>query len=156
MRIYKRMIRPMIVPPALQGSNCKPDPLYWDDYWINEEYEEVLKDTWEKLVKRKDSWASLKIEEKYVEIELPEPEPVKITDENFVTFTYDVDKGDIDFACEYIKGFEKVLPPHVGFGLLPSINIHVLDKDDVYKFIDEFKRTVDEKYGDGNTNEDNQ
>lgn len=49
MKIYKRMIRPMIVPPCyLQGMSCNPYPLIYPlisyDYWVEEDREELLKD----------------------------------------------------------------------------------------------------------------
>lgn len=144
MKIYKRMIRPMVNPPALQ-----PYPLLSDDYWINGDYEETLTDRWKELVKKEDSWGTLKIEEKYVEVEFPEPTPIKIGDNNFVCFIVNTDKIDIATACECVKNYEKVLPKEVGIAILPSIEVNVLDKDTVDIFIDDYKRKVEEKYKQG-------
>lgn len=146
MKLYKRMIRPMVKPPALQGMSCQPYPLISDDYWIEEDYEEILTDTWKELVKKKDSWGALKIEEKYVEVELPNPEPIKVGDNNFVCFMVNTDKIDIDTACECVKKYEEVLPKEVGIAILPSMEIKVLDKDTIDAFIDDYKRRLEEKY----------
>ena len=146
MKLYKRMIRPMVDPPTLQGFNDKPYPLISDDYWIDEDCEKTLTDTWKKLVKKKDSWGTLKIEEKYVEVELPNPEPIKVEDNNFVCFMVDTDKIDIDIACEWVKKYMEILPNEVGVAVLPSIEPKVLDKDTVDAFIDDYKRRVKEKY----------
>lgn len=146
MKIYKRMIRPMVDPPTLQGFSDKPYPLFSDDYWIGGDYEEIVMDTWKELVKIEDSWAALKIEEKYVEVELPNPEPIKVGDNNFVCFMVDADKIDINIACEYVKKYTEVLPKEVAVAILPSIEPKVLDKDTVDAYIDDYKRRVEEKY----------
>lgn len=146
MKLYKKMIRPMVDPPLLQGFSDKPYPLFSDDYWISEDYEEILTDTWKELVKKKDSWGSLKIDEKYVEVELPSPEPIKVGDNNFICFMVNTDKIDIDTACEYVKKYAEVLPKEVAVAILPSIEPKVLDKDTVNAFIDDYKRRVEEKY----------
>ena len=146
MKLYKRMIRPMVDPPALQGMNCQPYSLVSDDYWIDGDYEETLTDAWKELVKKKDSWGTLKIEEKYVEVELPNPEPIKVGDNNFVCFMVDADKIDIATACECVAKYAEVLPKEVAVAILPSIEAKVLDKDTVDVFIDDYKRRVEEKY----------
>lgn len=146
MKLYKRMIRPMVNPPALQGMNCQPYPLFSDDYWIDGDHEETLMDTWKKLVNKKDSWGSLKIEEKYVEVELPSPEPIKVGDNNFVCFIVDFDKIDILTAYEYVKQYTEILPKEVAVAILPSIEPKVLDKDTVNAFIDNYRRRAEEKY----------
>lgn len=146
MKLYKKMIRPMVKPPALQGMSCQPYPLISDDYWIEEDYEEILTDTWKELVKKKDSWGALKIEEKYVEVELPNPEPIKIGENNFICFMVNTDKIDIATACECVEKYEEVLPKEVGIAILPSMEIKVLDKDTIDAFIDDYKHRLEEKY----------
>lgn len=146
MKLYKKMIRPMVNPPALQGMSCKPYPLISDDYWINGDYEETLTDRWKELVKKKDSWGTLEIEEKYVEVELPTPEPINVKDNNFICFMVNTDKIDMNIACEYAKKYMEILPNEVGVAILPSIEPKVLDKDTVDAFIDDYKRRVEEKY----------
>ena len=146
MKLYKKMIRPMVKPPALQGMSCQPYPLISDDYWIEEDYQSLLTDIWEEWVQRKDLWGTLKVEEKYVEIELPTPESIKVGDNDFVCFMVNTDKIDIATACECVKEYEKVLPKEVGIAILPSIEAKVLDKDTVDVFIDDYKRRVEEKY----------
>jgi hypothetical protein len=115
----------------------------------NGDYEEALTDTWEEWVKEKDSWGILEIEEKYVEVEFPEPTPIEIGDNNFVCFIVDIDKMDFDIACEYAKKYMEILPNEVGVAVLPSIEPKVLDKDTVDAFIDDYKRKVEEKYRQG-------
>lgn len=149
MKIYKRMIRPMVNPPALQGMSCKSYPLLPDDYWINGDYEEALTNTWEEWVKKKDSWGTLEIDERYVEVEFPNPEPIKVGDNNFVCFIVDIDKIDLNVAYEFVKKYMEILPNEVGVALLPSIEPKVLDKETVDAFIDEYKRRVKEKYQKG-------
>ena len=146
MKLYKRMIRPMVNPPALHGMSCQPYPLISDDYWIEEDCQSSLIDTWEELVKREDSWGTLKIAEKYVEVEFPEPTLIKIRDNNFICFIVDTAKIDMDIACEYVKKYMEVLPNEVGVAILPSIEPKVLDKDTVNAFIGDYKRKVEEKY----------
>ena len=146
MKLYKRIIRPMVDPPIIQGMSCQPYSLISDDYWIDGDYEEILTNSWKKLVKKKDSWGTLKIEEKYVEVELPKLDPIKVGDNNFVCFMVDTDKIDITTACECVKNYEEVLPKEVGILILPSIEAKVLDKDTVDVFIDDYKRRVEEKY----------
>jgi len=144
MKLYKRMIRPMISPPALQGFSCKSYPLISDTYWVDEDAEDVLIESWKKELK--DPMSTIEIEEKYVEIELPEPKPIKIEDNNFVCFMVDVDKMDLDSACEYVKAYSKVLPEEVAVAILPSIEPKILNKDTVNIFIDDYKRRVEEEY----------
>lgn len=144
MKLYKRMIRPMVSPPALHGMSCKSYPLFSGDYWVNGDFEDSLITTWEEELK--DPMSSIEIEEKYVEIELPKPEPIKIEDNNFICFMVDMDKIDLDIACEYVKEYIKVLSKEVAVAILPSIESKVLDKDTVNAFIDNYKRRVEEKY----------
>lgn len=146
MKLYKRMIRPMVDPSALQGMNCQPYHLISEDYWVEEDYQSLLTDTWEELVKKADSWGSLKIEEKFVEVEFPNPKPIKIEDNNFVCFIVDTDKIDMDIACEYVKKYAEVLPNEVAIAVLPSIEPKVLDRNTVDAYIDDYKRRVEEKY----------
>ncbi len=153
MQLYKKMIRPMVNPPVLQGFSDKPYPLFSDDYWVDGDYEETLTDTWKELVKKKDSWGSLEIEEKYVEVELPTPKPINVRDNNFICFMVDTNKIDIDIVSEYVKKYAEVLPKEVGIAILPSIEVKVLDKDTVDVFIDNYKCRVEEKYNKGEQNE---
>ena len=146
MKLYKKMIRPMVSPPVLQGMNCRPYPLFPNDYWIEEDYQSLLTATWEKWVKEKDSWGTLEIAETYVEIEFPEPTPIKVGDNNFICFMVNTDKIDLATACECVKKYEEVLPKEVGIAILPSIEVKVLDKDTVDTFINDYKRRVEEKY----------
>lgn len=144
-KLYKKQIRPMV---SVTGSKNKPEiiPLISDDYWIDEDYEETLMDTWKELAKKKDSWGTLKVEEKYVEIELPTPEPINVRDNNFICFMVNTDKIDIATACECVEKYAEVLPKEVDIAILPSIEAKVLDKDTVDVFIDDYKRRVEEKY----------
>lgn len=146
MKLYKKMIRPIVVPPVLQGFSDKPYPLFSDDYWADGDYEEILTDIWKELIKKEDPWDYLKIEEKYIEVQLPNPEPIKVEDNNFVCFMVDIDKIDMDIACEYVKKYMEVLPKEVGVAVLPSIEPEILNKDTVDGFIDDYKRRVEEKY----------
>lgn len=58
MKLYKKVIKPMIEPPALQGCNCHAYEVEGYDEWFPEEMEEelrskiVVKDSWEKLIFR--------------------------------------------------------------------------------------------------------
>lgn len=149
MKLYKRMIRPMVNPPALQGMSCQPYSLFSDDYWIEEDYQSLLTQSWKELVRKKDSWGTLEIAEKYVEVEFPEPTPIKVGDNNFICFIVDIDKMDFDVACEYVEKYMEILPKEVGVAVLPSIEPKVLDKETVDAFIDEYKRRVEEKYQKG-------
>ena len=63
MKIYKRQIRPMIIPPALHGFSCIPSPLLGEDAWFDEDNED-RKGAWEMLIK--DPMSRLDIEERYV------------------------------------------------------------------------------------------
>ena len=144
MKLYKRMIKPMINPPALQGFSCKPYPLVSDNYWVDGEFEDLLIETWKRDLE--DPMSTIVVEEKYVEVELPKPEPIKVEDNNFVCFMVDIDKIDLDVAYEYVTRCVDVLPKEVGFAMLPLIKPKVLNKDTVDTFINEYKRRVEEKY----------
>ena len=66
MKIYKKIIRPMIYSPAVQGFPEVYIP--FEDYWYDDEYfnRETVGERFNE--KNDDPWASLKWEEKYVEI----------------------------------------------------------------------------------------
>ena len=144
MKLYKRMIRPMVKPPVLQGVSCKPYPLISDNYWVNEDFENILMVNWKEKIK--DPMSTIKIEEKYVEIELPEPTPIEIGNNNFVCFIVDVNKIDFDIAIEYVKKYMEILPEEVAVAILPSIEPKILSKDTVDVFINQYKRQAEEKY----------
>ena len=141
MKLYKRMIRPMV---ALHGMNCKTYPLISDNYWVSEDFESILMVEWKEKIK--DIMSTIEIEEKYVEIELPEPNPIKIEDDNLVCFMVDINKIDMSVACEYVKKYMEILPEEVAVAILPSIEPKVLSKDTVNAYINEYKRMVEEKY----------
>lgn len=147
MKIYKRMIRPMVNPPTLQGFSSKPFPLIGEDFWCNDDYEDIKISAWKKMIK--DPMSTLLVDEKYEEIEFPQPKPIKVEDNNFVCFIFDIDKIDVATMCEFVKKYEEVLPKEVGIAILPSIEPKVLDKDTVDIFIDDYKRRVEEKYRQG-------
>lgn len=146
LKLYQRKIRPMVIPPCLQGMNDKPYPLYSADIWMNEEFEGSLKNEWEKSVKERDSWGRLGIDEKYEEIELPQPDFKNIKDSNFVCFLVDTDKIDMDIAVEYVQRIAKVLPNNVEIAILPNMTINILDKDAANDYIKAYKKAVGEKY----------
>ena len=108
----------------------------WNTYYEIEKLLDALSDY--------DSYSPY--QEKYVEVEFPEPAPTKIGDNNFVCFIVDIDKMDFDIACEYVKKYMEILPNEVGVAVLPSIEPKILDKDTVDAFIDDYKRRVEEKY----------
>lgn len=147
MKIYKRMIRPMVSPPGLQ--NMYTIPLINENNWVDEEFEDVLRPRWEEMAKKKSSkWNSLHLDEKYVEIKLPEAKPIKIVDENLILFVCDFNNiEDIDLIYEYLDCFQKILPPNVGMALLPKADIRVLSEDEAYVFLEQYKKTLDNLYG---------
>lgn len=144
MKLYKRMIKPMINPPALQDFSCKPYPLFSDNYWVDGDFEDSLIEIWKRDLE--DPMSTIGVEEKYVEVELPKPKPINVKDNNFVCFMVDIDKIDLDIALEYVKICADVLPKEVAFAMLPSIKPKVLNKDTVDSYIDEYKRRAEEKY----------
>ena len=103
----------MIVPPALHGMCCKASPLFSDDYWVDDDGEEVYRKTWEKFVKDKDYMSSLEIQEKYVEIDPPMPEVINVKPGDTVCVSFNFNEVDIDFAYQWMKMFEKVIPETV-------------------------------------------
>ena len=61
MKLYAKLIKPYIEPPALQGFSCAPTEVEgWG--WCSEEMEDYLR---EKIVVN-DSWSKLIFKEKYV------------------------------------------------------------------------------------------
>lgn len=145
MKFYKRMICPMVEPPALQGMNCSLDPLISEDYWVDDEFEEILIKSWEKLIK--DPMSKLCINEKYIEVKLPKPEIMDVKPTDTVCLTFDPDSIDVYDAFEYLKAYEKVCPKETTLVLLPNPNsLDVLDKEAAYKFIEVYREKIDEKY----------
>ena len=145
MKLYKRMIRPMVDPPMLQGFYDKPYPLYSDDYWVDGDYEETLMDTWKELVKKGDSWATLKIDEKYVEVEIPKLEAKSIKPDDIVCLSYNANDIDFDTACNFLQACEKIFPEETKFAILPDyLSLNIFDREEAYKFIETYKKRVDE------------
>lgn len=147
MKFYKRMIRPMIT-PVLQGFNCSPKPLISEDYWCDDTYEFTLKKVWEKEIKDRDTWNSLIIDEKYVEVELPTLETKNVGVNDTICITFDINQIDIDTVSEYLQQLDKIYPKETPLVMLPNcMCFEVLDKEAVYHFIDRYKKIVDKKYG---------
>ena len=110
MRIYKRMIRPMIVPPALHGMCCKASPLFSDDYWVDDDGEEVYRKTWEKFIKDKDYMSSLEIQERYVEIEPPVVEIENFKPGDTIIITIDPNIIDVDTVQRWVDSYTVAYP----------------------------------------------
>ena len=147
MKIYKRMIRPMIVPPTLQGFYDKPYPLYSDDYWVDDNYEDVEKEIWEARTKDKDPMGTLYIEEKFVEIEKPKLEAKSIKPDDIVCLSFNANDIDFETACKFLQACEKIFPKETTFVMLPDyLSLNIFDKEEAYKFIETYKKRVDEKY----------
>ena len=147
MKIYKRMIRPMVDPPTLQGFYDKPYPLYSDDYWVDEYYQSLLTDKWKELVKKADSWGTLYIEEKFVEIEIPKLEAKSIKADDIVCLLFNANDIDFGTACKFLQAYEKIFPEETKFTILPDyLSLNIFDKEEAYKFIETYKKRVDEKY----------
>ena len=69
MTLYKKQIRPMISPPALQGLNTNPRPLYDNDMWFNED--DVNKATVNKWVldtEKQDPMYRMVIQERFIKV----------------------------------------------------------------------------------------
>ena len=148
MKFYKRMIRPMVDPPALQGMNSAPYPLYEKDFWVEDDYEDILKKSWLDLIKRRDSWDGLLIDEKYEEVELPKLKVMEIKPTDTVCLTFNPDSVDVETAAEYLELYGKVCPKETALVLLPDPNtLDVFDEETAYKFIEVYKEKVDKKYG---------
>ena len=147
MKIYKRMIRPMVDPPTLQGFYDKPYPLYSDDYWVDGDYEDVEKEIWKMRTKDKDPMGTLYIEEKFVEIEKPKLEVKSIKPDDIVCLSYNANDIDFDTACNFLQACEKIIPEETTFMILPDyLSLNIFDKEEAYKFIETYKKRVDEKY----------
>lgn len=63
MAIYKRMLRPVLIPPALQGCSCSPDPI--GEWYSERDINNEMIEEWEKQVKNKDAWGTLAFQEEY-------------------------------------------------------------------------------------------
>ena len=68
MKLYKRQIRPMIHIPADQGFFPIDSPIVNRDDWHNEDEEDFLFNKYEKIIKKKDAWATLKFDERFIPI----------------------------------------------------------------------------------------
>lgn len=143
MKIYKRMIRPMVNPPTLQGFSSKPFPLIGEDFWCNDDYEDIKISAWKKMIK--DPMSTLFVDEKYEEIEFPQPKPIKMEDNNFVCFMFDIDKIDVATMCEYASSWTEVLPKGVSVAILPSLDVKISDEETVDIFINDYKQKVEER-----------
>lgn len=141
MKLYRKEVRPMVQPPALQGFNSKPYPLYTEDSWIVEELGEFFQQRYEE--KLNDPMSTLIFDERYVEVELPTPEVFDIKSGNVICFTVNPDKCDIDVAVDYANLLREKLPEDVIVMLAPNIDIEVMDKETAYGFIEQMKKEVD-------------
>ena len=146
MNIYKRMIRPMVNPPSLQGMNDSPYPLISDDYWTDDENEEVKMGLWEEEVKKKDKMGSLLVEEKYVLVESPKIQIRNVFPNDFILLTFDANEFDMYTICQWLDGYAKAFPNNV-VGLLPTtMSLDIMTKESAYAFIEHYKELVDKKY----------
>ena len=124
MKIYKRQIRPMVVPPVSRCINCKPYPLMPENYWCYEEEEEILKPLWElNAKKRENGMGRLEIEERYVEIEPPVTEIEHFDSGSTIILTFDSDVIDVDSMNQWVKLFEKAYPQCDIFAKIKGINL---------------------------------
>lgn len=66
MKLYKKIIKPYVIPPTLQGFNDKTYDIEEYPDWYNEDIEEEIKEDilTRKLIK--DSWARLEFQSKFV------------------------------------------------------------------------------------------
>lgn len=124
MKIYKRQIRPMVIPSVSRCINCKPYPLMPESFWYEEWEEEVLKSLWEKNVKeRENGRAKLEIEERYVEIEPPVTEIEHFDSGSTIILTFDSDVIDADSMIQWAKLFEKAYPQCDIFAKIKGIDL---------------------------------
>lgn len=146
MNIYKRMIRPMINPPSLQGMNDSPYPLISDDYWVDDEHEEVKRGVWEQEVKREDKMGSLLVEEKYVLVESPKIQIRNVAPNDFILLSFDINEFDMDTVCQWLDGYAKAFPNNAVGALPTTMSLDIMSKESAYVFIEHYKELVDKKY----------
>ena len=68
--MYKRQIRPMYYSPGCQGFSDTYDPIiYKGEEWHDESKIEEIKKALEPVIRDKDSWGSLKFDERFVAVD---------------------------------------------------------------------------------------
>lgn len=145
MKLYKKQIRPMIQPPALQGFNSNPYPFDGEDTsWYDENLRNNILTIYTKRLK--DSMSRVVFDEKYIEIEIPEPEVLKVNPGEIVCFKFDPDVVDINMVSDYASHLRGVLPDDTVIMLAPAINPEVMDEEMAYKMLDIIKERLDEIY----------
>lgn len=141
MKLYRKEVRPMVQPPALQGFSSNPYPFFTEDSWIPEDMENYFREHHEKDIK--DPMSRLTFDERYVEIELPVPEVHDVKSGNLICFAFDPDKCDIDVAVDFANQLKGIVSDDVGIMFAPNIDIEVMDKETAYAFIEQMKKEVD-------------
>lgn len=145
MKLYKKQIRPMIQPPALQGFNSNPYPFNGENTdWYDENLRNSLLTIYTKRLK--DPMSKVVFDEKYIEVEIPEPEVLKVNPGEIVCFKFDPDVVDIDIVSDYASRLGGVLPDDTVIMLAPAIDPEVMDKETAYKMLDVIKERLDEIY----------
>ena len=154
MKLYKKQIRPMIQSPALlHGCNSTPYPFDGENTdWYDENLRNSLLTIYTKRLK--DPMSRVVFDEKYIEVEMPEPEVLKVNPGEIVCFKFDPDVVDIDMVSDYASRLRGVLPDDTVIMLAPAINPEVMDKETAYKMLDLIKERLDDIYQASDENED--
>lgn len=143
MKIYKRQIRPMIKPPALQGFNTDLKPFFHSDAWFDEDMEDHLQFRYKE--ENKDPMSTLVFDERYVEVEMPICETFNIKSKDVLVIKFDPDKCDVDLAVDYGEIIRNRLPDDVTIILAPSsLEYEVMDKDETLSWINVMKKRIED------------
>lgn len=143
MELYKKQIRPMISPPALQGIMWSPTPFYEDnELWFEADCEDVLRQKCEE--KLEDPMSSIYFDVRFVKVEKPE---VVITDtikpDEIILIKFDTNKCDIDTISVYMSIYNEMFPKNTVVGLPDMMSLKAMDKEDILKFLDYTKAKIE-------------
>lgn len=142
-KLYKKQIRPMISPPALHGQVWHAIPFeHCENEWYDEELKELVTETYTKRID--DSWSSLIFDERYVEVEMPEPKVVDYKLDSMVLLQFDVNKMDVKTATDILHLYEAILPETVTVALLPNMECTSLTKEQAQLWLEEFRKKVED------------
>lgn len=145
MELYKKQIRPMISPPALNGIMWSPTPFYEDkELWFEANCEDVLRQKCEE--KLEDPMSSIYFDVRFVKAEKPEVVAVDaIRPDEIILIKFDTNKCDIDTVSDYMNIYAEMFPKNIVVGLPDMITMEATDKEDVLKLLDYIRKKIETK-----------
>ena len=142
MELYKKQIRPMISPPALNGIMWSPTPFYEDkELWFEADCEDVLRQKCEE--KLEDPMSSIYFDVRFVKAEKPEVVTADaIQPDEIILIKFDIDKCDIDTVSAYMNIYAEMFPKNIVVGLPDMITMETMNEEDALTLLDYMKTKI--------------